>query len=84
MYEVESGMKTKRELRIKWGPNATPLSSYETTIPAGHPVTASAGAGCCGDPAAYYWAVPQGLKLGAIAIHDAIHYGIRIPAEEVE
>lgn len=74
-------MRTNRELVVTWGPNATPLSNYETTVPAGHPVTYHGI-----DPTgAVYFAEPRGLVVpGTIEAHDAEYYGIRIPADAID
>ena len=75
--------RTKRPLTVKWGPNATPISNYETAIPAGHPVDCG---GRNGDGSLAFFASPRGLGFepGSIEAHDATHYGIRLNPDDVE
>lgn len=75
--------RTSRALPgLGWGPNHTPLSAYKVDVPAGHPVTYH-GTDAHGQ---VYFAQPTGLvdrQASPIEWHDAVHYGIRVPADAV-
>jgi hypothetical protein len=82
-------MRTRRELTITWGPGATPLSNYTTTVPKGHRVTRARLMDRDERPAdlrEWFFADPDGLGFepDSLELHDATHYGIPIPRDEIE
>jgi len=71
--------RTNHALDVTWGPRATPLSEYKTTVPEGHRcrlVKDNLGR-------RWFFAEPAGLGLEGIALHDAIHYGIHVHEADI-
>jgi hypothetical protein len=76
--------RTTHDMLVKWGPNHTPLSNYETLVPKGtecEPIPEGTTA------QTHYWVRHPMLLIPrehTIQRHDAYYYGISIPKEDVE